>query len=281
MKEYIGSVGRNLFIVMEGFEQTLGVPLVLTKGKGDVYLYGRSYAIKWEPRVIEEPYEIRELTKQEKEKLESYQDIPVKRGDLLRFISGEEGLGLGLVIQNDKGNMHAPTTIVCSVYLSREAPSHAIPLNSMYSFVWAPRTIDKKRIMKNIGNMKVDMVNQVITNTLFDKGAREVYWVDLPKGVGSEQGGEMPRPCLILHREKDIVAIPITNAMNQKRKIPTHVFISSYDFKNRQESIAKHSILLWEQPIKISKEHMHSKIGELNEYAVKRLEGAARVSFGL
>lgn len=94
----------------------------------------------------------------------------VKRGDLFladltTYISSEQtGVRLVLVIQNNTGNKHSPTTIVAclssKIYTKAHIPTHYIlpELNGLRypSMVLCEqiKVIDKNRLIKKIGKLK-------------------------------------------------------------------------------------------------------------------------------
>ena len=82
----------------------------------------------------------------------------------------------------------------------------------------------------------------------------DVYYADLRPVVGSEQGGV--RPVLIIQNDignrhsPTVICAAITSRMN-KAKLPTHIEISTRDYK-----IVKNSVILLEQIRTIDKQRL-------------------------
>ena len=85
----------------------------------------------------------------------------------------------------------------------------------------------------------------------------EIYYADLSPVVGSEQGGV--RPVLII----------------QKAKLPTHVEIHAGKF-----GLSKDSVVLLEQMRTLDKRRLQSRIGEVDEIAMRKIERATLISLG-
>ena len=76
----------------------------------------------------------------------------------------------------------------------------------------------------------------------------DIYYADLSPVVGSEQGGI--RPVLVIQNNvgnrhsPTVICAAITSKMN-KAKLPTHIEISTRDYK-----IVKNSVILW--PVRVA-----------------------------
>lgn len=106
-------------------------------------------------------------------------DIGIKRGDIfyadLRPVVGSEQGGIRpvLIIQNNMGNKHSPTTIVAmltSKIGKKELPTHIIlhkedadglPKDSVI-LCEQIRTIDKRRIKDKIGSVNKDSLDTIM-----------------------------------------------------------------------------------------------------------------------
>ena len=108
----------------------------------------------------------------------------------------------------------------------------------------------------------------------------DIYYANLNPVIGSEQGGT--RPVLIISNDvgnkhsPTVIVAPITSRIHTKAKLPTHVELDS-----RYCDIAKDSVILLEQVRTIDKQRLKEKIGHLDENAMKSVETAILVSFGL
>lgn len=107
----------------------------------------------------------------------------------------------------------------------------------------------------------------------------EIYYADLSPVVGSEQGGM--RPVLIVQNNvgnrysPTVIAAAITSQQN-KAKLPTHIEIAA-----RTYGLAKDSVVLLEQIRTLDKRRLRERMGCLDEDAMKKVDGAIEVSFGL
>ena len=99
----------------------------------------------------------------------------------------------------------------------------------------------------------------------------EVYLM-LFDGHGSEQSGW--RPGLVFQNNTgnkyspNIIALPLTSSI-KKRNLPTHVFISSKD-----TGLKKDSIVLCENPERMSKERIGNYIMRMPDKYMSRIAGA-------
>ena len=107
----------------------------------------------------------------------------------------------------------------------------------------------------------------------------EIFYVDLGKGIGSEQGGI--RPVVIIQNETGnrfsptVIIASITSQQN-KNNIPTHVKIKSEDY-----GLIKDSVVLLEQIRTIDKSRLKEKIGHLSKRDMAKIDKALLISLGL
>ena len=107
----------------------------------------------------------------------------------------------------------------------------------------------------------------------------EVFYADLSPVVGSEQGGV--RPVLIVQNEignrhsPTVIAAAITSRLD-KARLPTHINIRAAD-----TGLAKDSVVLLEQIRTLDKSRLREKMGSLDEKAMRHVDEALAVSFGL
>ncbi len=118
-------------------------------------------------------------------------------------------------------------------------------------------------------------VNQVDTN--IKRG--DIYYADLSPVVGSEQGGV--RPVLIVQNNvgnrysPTVIAAAITSQVN-KAKMPTHITLGAPNY-----GLTKDSIILTEQIRTLDKRRLREKMGSLDDNAMRHVDEALAVSFGL
>ena len=105
----------------------------------------------------------------------------------------------------------------------------------------------------------------------------DIFYADMGKGVGSEQGGI--RPVIILQNNignkfsPTIIVAMITSKQN-KANIPTHVKISGY-------GLQKDSVVLLEQIRTIDKSRLIKKIGYMDNIPItEQMRNALRISIG-
>lgn len=107
----------------------------------------------------------------------------------------------------------------------------------------------------------------------------EIYYADLSPVVGSEQGGI--RPVLIVQNDvgnrysPTVIAAAITS-QHEKAKLPTHIELEAQNC-----GLQKNSIVLLEQIRTIDKRRLKEKMGMLDPNAMRRINNALGVSFGL
>ena len=107
----------------------------------------------------------------------------------------------------------------------------------------------------------------------------EVFYADLSPVVGSEQGG--CRPVLIVQNDTGnkhsptVIAAAITSQTG-KARLPTHISLTGHDV-----GLTKDSVILLEQIRTIDKRRLREKMGTLDERAMRHVDEALAVSFGL
>ena len=107
----------------------------------------------------------------------------------------------------------------------------------------------------------------------------DIYYADLSPVVGSEQGGI--RPVLIVQNNvgnrysPTVIAAAITSQIN-KAKMPTHITVGAPNY-----GLTKDSIILTEQIRTLDKRRLREKMGSLDEKAMRHVDEALAVSFGL
>lgn len=107
----------------------------------------------------------------------------------------------------------------------------------------------------------------------------DIYYADLSPVVGSEQGGL--RPVLIVQNDignrysPTVIAAAITSRIS-KAKLPTHI-----DVFASKVGLAKDSVILLEQIRTIDKVRLKEKMGHLDDEAMRSVNDALSVSFGL
>ena len=89
--------------------------------------------------------------------------------------SEQSGIRPTIIIQNDKGNEHSPTTIVASITSQekRYLPTHVVVkpyqsgLNKVSTILMEQiRTIDKSRIISKVGHIETDWLKEKIKKSL-------------------------------------------------------------------------------------------------------------------
>lgn len=109
----------------------------------------------------------------------------------------------------------------------------------------------------------------------------EIYYADLGEVLGSEQGGV--RPVLIVQNNTGnqfsptVIVAPITSKM-MKHHLPTHVCLKE---SPEQYGLDRASVILAEQVRTLDKQRMKWRVGELDEVAMKRVDRALAISFGM
>lgn len=109
----------------------------------------------------------------------------------------------------------------------------------------------------------------------------EIYYADLGRMLGSEQSGV--RPVLIVQNNTGnqfsptVIVAPITSKMMKKR-LPTHVYLQQ---NQEQYGLDRPSVVLAEQVRTVDKQRIKWFVGELDEMAMKRVDRALAISFGM
>ena len=113
----------------------------------------------------------------------------------------------------------------------------------------------------------------------------DIYYADLSPVVGSEQGGL--RPVLIVQNDvgnrysPTVIAAAITSKLG-KNKLPTHIDITRSETVGEDLfGLAKDSVILLEQIRTLDKQRLKEKMGHLDDLAMRRVDDAISVSFGL
>ena len=107
----------------------------------------------------------------------------------------------------------------------------------------------------------------------------DIYYADLSPVVGSEQGGV--RPVLIVQNDTGnrhsptVIAAAITSQTG-KARLPTHISVAALSC-----GLPKESVILLEQVRTLDKRRLREKMGRLDEAAMRRVDTAIAVSFGL
>ena len=114
--------------------------------------------------------------------------------------------------------------------------------------------------------------------TTFKRG--DMFYADMPQGVGSEQSGY--RPVIILQNDvgnkhsTTVIVAPLTSVSHTKAKLPTHYTMKA------ENGLEKPSVVLLEQIRTIDKSRLKEKIGHINDTQVmSKIDNALGVSFGL
>ena len=113
----------------------------------------------------------------------------------------------------------------------------------------------------------------------------DIYYADLSPVVGSEQGGL--RPVLIVQNDvgnrysPTVIAAAITSKLG-KNKLPTHIDSTRSETVGEDLfGLAKDSVILLEQIRTLDKQRLKEKMGHLDDLAMRRVDDAISVSFGL
>lgn len=107
----------------------------------------------------------------------------------------------------------------------------------------------------------------------------DIYYADLSPVVGSEQGGV--RPVLIVQNDTGnrhsptVIAAAITSQTG-KARLPTHISVAPLSC-----GLPKESVILLEQVRTLDKRRLREKMGRLDDAAMRKVDTAIAVSFGL
>ena len=113
--------------------------------------------------------------------------------------------------------------------------------------------------------------------TTFNRG--DMFYADMPQGVGSEQSGY--RPVIILQNNvgnkhsTTVIVAPLTSVSHAKAKLPTHYTMKA------ENGLEKPSIVLLEQIHTIDKQRLQRYIGKASDKALAGIEYALAISLGL
>lgn len=105
-----------------------------------------------------------------------------------------------------------------------------------------------------------------------------MYLANLNPYQGSEQGGI--RPVLIVQNDignfysHTTIIVPITNYMNHKKALPTHVILDA-------NILSYKSVVLCEQLRVVDKKRLIKYVGRLDENILKQIEKAINVSLAV
>ena len=108
----------------------------------------------------------------------------------------------------------------------------------------------------------------------------DIYYADLSPVVGSEQGGV--RPVLIIQNDTGnrysptVIAAAITSQTG-KARLPTHIDLPV----DQSCGLSRDSIVLLEQIRTLDKRRLREHMGKVDEKAMKKVDNAIAVSFGL
>ena len=109
----------------------------------------------------------------------------------------------------------------------------------------------------------------------------DIYYADLSPVVGSEQGGL--RPVLIIQNDTGnrysptVIAAAITSRLD-KTKMPTHIGVPAAESSC---GLSCDSVILLEQVRTIDKRRLKERIGRLDDDAMRKVNAAIGISFGL
>ena len=112
--------------------------------------------------------------------------------------------------------------------------------------------------------------------TTFKRG--DMFYADMPQGVGSEQSGY--RPVIILQNDvgnkhsTTVIVAPLTSVSRTKAKLPTHYIMKA------ENGLEKPSIVLLEQIHTIDKQRLQKFIGKASDKALAGIEYALAISLG-
>lgn len=107
----------------------------------------------------------------------------------------------------------------------------------------------------------------------------DLFYADLSPVIGSEQGGV--RPVLIIQNNvgnrhsPTVICAAVTSRMN-KAKLPTHIEISTKDYK-----IIKNSVILLEQIRTIDKQRLKEFVCHIDGNMMKKVDRALKISLEL
>ena len=103
----------------------------------------------------------------------------------------------------------------------------------------------------------------------------DIYFADLPKGVGSEEYGT--RPVIVLSNNEGnrygptLIVAAVTGRLDKKPELPVHC----------QVMVKYRSLAMLEQIHTVDKKRLGDYIGKLDDEAMSRVDEALAVSVGL
>ena len=114
------------------------------------------------------------------------------------------------------------------------------------------------------------------SKTTFRRG--DMFYVDLPQGIGCEQSGY--RPAIILQNDvgnkysTTVIVAPLTSSSSYKTKLPTHYTMKA------ENGLDKCSTVLLEQIHTVDKQRLQKYIGKASDRALAGIEYALAISLG-
>ena len=115
-------------------------------------------------------------------------------------------------------------------------------------------------------------------NRTYHRG--DMYYADLGRGIGSEQGGV--RPVLIIQNDvgnkhsPTVIVAAISSKVDAKAKLPTHIEVAAQCC-----GLPKDSVILLEQIRTLDKRRLRERMGKVDGTVMQRVDAAIAVSFGL
>ena len=112
--------------------------------------------------------------------------------------------------------------------------------------------------------------------TTFKRG--DMFYADMPQGIGSEQSGY--RPVIILQNNvgnkysTTVIVAPLTSISNTKAELPTHYKIKA------ENGLERPSVVLLEQIHTIVKQRLRKYIGKASNITLAGIEYALAISLG-
>lgn len=219
-------------------------------------------------------------------------ELTFTRGNIVQF--NEKGVEkFGVNIQNQIGNVYAPTIIVAEIELI-DYQSTVSPLILMEEYIEENlrmvinvdriQTIDKTRALKVMGKLPVDRqkeLDEAIAKTYCFEGDKQAQLVFVNFGkdtIGSEQGGI--RPAILIKgftsdTSNNYLVAMMTSKMS-KRSIPTHVM-----YEEGEGGLIKPSIGLFEQLKCIKEEDILQYYTYTPEKKLPNVKQAFNISVGL
>lgn len=220
--------------------------------------------------------------------------------------SEQDGVRPVVVVQNEAGNRYGNTLIVTPITSQfqtgqftnqrKKYQSTQVLLNkNQYHFLREDskiiteqiRTIDKKRVvtkqqvghLKEIDRLRLQQATIVSLGLVEDYEKRdilrgEIYLADLGKGIGYEFKGLVPIVIIQnnIGNKYSPTTIMVPIKLNSESKLPTHVLLS--EEHNPNVNINQMGVILAEQIRTIDKTRLVSKIGQLPDYIMDKVDEA-------